>query len=287
MDRENYKMVKGITVREWCEKNNNNNILKNWDYEKNGKLTPDNVARHASIEINFVCHICGYRFKQRLSYLRGCYGCKHCRGNKYVDLGKNGDYTVYCHITPDGKRYIGFTGLALHKRFGGGQLYGTQKFTDAIKKYGWENIEHIVLESGLTKEEASEKEIYYINYYNTLDDNYGYNIASGGIHGRCPISFTEEVRAKISKSLTGRKVSAEARKNMSLSHIGLDNHKSKTICKIDRNGNILNEYKSAKEAALINGFDYKSICRCACGLRKTYKRYVWKYKVDMEENNGT
>lgn len=50
----------------------------------------------------------------------------------------------------------------------------------AINKYGWENIQHNILEIGLTEEEAKKREIYYIEKYQTNDLEYGYNRTTGG-----------------------------------------------------------------------------------------------------------
>lgn len=53
-------------------------------------------------------------------------------------------------------------------------------FWNAIKKYGWNNFEHYILESNLTLEEANEKERYYISYYNSSNNLYRYNLTLGG-----------------------------------------------------------------------------------------------------------
>ena len=89
---------------------------------------------------------------------------------------------VYCHLFPNNKRYIGQTKNTARFRFGrNGKNYKRQNLVyKAICKYGWENIEHLILESNLTPQEANEKERYYINYYNTTDRQFGYNIESGG-----------------------------------------------------------------------------------------------------------
>jgi len=51
---------------------------------------------------------------------------------------------------------------------------------NAIQKYGWENVEHILLEEGLTAEMAAEREKYYIALYKTNEKEYGYNLTYGG-----------------------------------------------------------------------------------------------------------
>ena len=90
---------------------------------------------------------------------------------------------VYCHINKiNGKRYIGITKNSLKRRcrYNGDGYKKSSRFYNAIKKYGWENFEHIILEKDLTRKEAGEREKYYIQLYNTMDDKYGYNITSGG-----------------------------------------------------------------------------------------------------------
>ena len=52
--------------------------------------------------------------------------------------------------------------------------------TSAINKYGWENIQHIELCFGLTKEEAEQKERKLILEHKTNLRKHGYNIELGG-----------------------------------------------------------------------------------------------------------
>ena len=74
-------------------------------------------------------------------------------------------------------------------------------FWSAIQKYGWDNFKHEILYTGLTKEQACLKEIELIKEYKTQDNEFGYNIFSGG---NCP-EIPDEVRTKMSKSMTGNK----------------------------------------------------------------------------------
>jgi len=50
-----------------------------------------------------------------------------------------------------------------------------------------------------TLEELDSKEIYYINYYNTIDDRYGYNMKTGGQN--CSVEYSDELREKLSESV--------------------------------------------------------------------------------------
>jgi len=91
------------------------------------------------------------------------------------------EYSVYKHVSPSGKIYIGITEAAVEKRwkYGRGYEYNTH-FYNAIKKYGWSNFEHEVLFTNLTAEEAAKKEIELIEYYHSDDRNKGYNVSPGG-----------------------------------------------------------------------------------------------------------
>lgn len=97
-------------------------------------------------------------------------------------------YCVYMHVIPKeisgyvyDKRYIGITCRNPKERWGrNGENYNRQYFYNAIKKYGWENIEHVILCSGLTLEEASKKEKELINKYESKLGFKGYNASDGG-----------------------------------------------------------------------------------------------------------
>lgn len=105
-------------------------------------------------------------------------------------------YFVYKHTAPNGKIYIGITSNAPEKRFQNGNGYaGNPYFSNAIKKYGWNNIRHEILFSGLEKSEAEEKERSIIRSLNSSNRDYGYNIDLGGT---CPGRCSNETRAKIS-----------------------------------------------------------------------------------------
>jgi hypothetical protein len=89
------------------------------------------------------------------------------------------DYTVYEHVFPNGKRYIGITSTACETRWRNGEGYKTQrKIHNAIQKYGWENIEHNVIVNGINNKQAKRLEKYLIQSLNTIKD--GYNTAIGG-----------------------------------------------------------------------------------------------------------
>lgn len=133
-------------------------------------------------------------------------------------IGASDLFYVYAHITPSNKIYIGITSRPnINDRWGkNGNNYNENiYFKRAIKKYGWDNIQHIILFENLSKEVACECEKYLIAKYNTTDRKYGYNIQIGGLSGTAGIVMSDEVRKKISDKNRGRKLTDEQRKHIS------------------------------------------------------------------------
>lgn len=104
-------------------------------------------------------------------------------------------YTIYCHIhVGSERRYVGLTKLTMMKRWNQ-HIYNSRKktgvgcahFWAAIRKYGPEAFEHLVLETCETLEEANAAEIRWIEHYNTRDPEFGFNLADGGQHRPHPI----------------------------------------------------------------------------------------------------
>lgn len=120
-------------------------------------------------------------------------------------------YTVYKHTTPSGKCYIGITGQIPEKRWLNGKGYQKQDyFYKAILKYGWDNIEHEILLTGLTKEEAEQKEVELIKSHKSNQREFGYNIERGGHIGK----MSDETIEKIRKANTGKHHSPETRERL-------------------------------------------------------------------------
>lgn len=90
-------------------------------------------------------------------------------------------YTIYEHISPSGKKYIGQTCQSLNRRWRNGNGYsGNTYFYRAIKKYGWDGFRHNVICRCKTLEEANRIESELIARYKTNNPEYGYNISGGG-----------------------------------------------------------------------------------------------------------
>lgn len=156
-------------------------------------------------------------------------------------------WCVYMHTNKiNNKVYVGITNQNPENRWGSNgcryNLKTQPAIAGAIKKYGWDNFEHIIFAEDLSEEDAKNMEIELIALYKSNcsrynNPSYGYNMTDGG-DGSAGREWTEESRNKLSKTRTGhptseetkikiskankgRKFSEEVRKKFSESHIGV------------------------------------------------------------------
>lgn len=125
------------------------------------------------------------------------------------------NYSVYVHIAPSEKLYIGIAKNPESRWKNNGANYKHNKyFSKAIKKYGWDNIQHIILITGVSREVACECEKSLIAKYQSNKSNFGYNLTGGG-DGSLGCHLSEKTKAKIGKAnsvaLKGRKVPEEVK----------------------------------------------------------------------------
>lgn len=94
-------------------------------------------------------------------------------------------WVLYLHKNKiNGKEYVGITSQIPEKRWGSnGTGYKGQRFYYAIKKYGWDNFDHIILKTDLTEKEAYDEEMEYISKNNLTKK--GYNVSIGGEVMKC------------------------------------------------------------------------------------------------------
>lgn len=119
-------------------------------------------------------------------------------------------YSIYVHTTPDGKKYVGSTKKQNpKKRWRHGSHYkNNDRFREAIKIFGWDNIQHHVIDTVEDKETAIKLEEYYTLLWRTNEPEFGYNIYVGNI-------IDEETKKKHSERMNGRKHTEESKKKTS------------------------------------------------------------------------
>lgn len=198
------------------------------------------------------------------------------------------------------KRYIGLTKQEPNRRWKHGEGYkGSTHFYNAIKKYGWDGFYHFILRMHLSKEEAETMEAQLIKEYNTQNEQFGYNLESGG---NAP-AHSPETLDKLSKLLKGKKRSEEYCKRMSEERKGKPGHpQSEETKKKISNANkcrvvsddikalykqlyskpvlcieLNQEYSSAKEAAEAFNLKRVTIQAAVAGRLQTAGGYHWKY----------
>lgn len=110
---------------------------------------------------------------------------------------------IYCiENLINNKKYIGQSKnindrWSKHKNELNKNIHSNDYLQKSWNKYGEENFKFYVLEV-CDESELDEKEIYYIELYNTLNRDLGYNLKSGGQNGS---KITEYVRQKQSDAL--------------------------------------------------------------------------------------
>ena len=109
------------------------------------------------------------------------------------------------------KYYIGVhSGTETDTYCGSGEL-----INKAYDKYGVENFTKTILETFDTQEEAYKAEETYCNQA-IVDDKMSYNLCLGGHNGSfISLNKSKEHRERMSKFMTGRKMSAESIKKLS------------------------------------------------------------------------
>lgn len=132
----------------------------------------------------------------------------------------------------------------------------------SYNKYGEKNFEYIVLCKCL-KDELNDKEVFFIEKYNSCDPLYGYNQTMGGNN----IIFTQETIEKMIKSHSDEFVK---------------------IYQYSLNKQLIHIYNSLSEASRAICGTPSGIRNCAnkfsydVGLSKTYKNYIWIYEHDKK-----
>lgn len=217
------------------------------------------------------------------------------------------NYKLYMHIFPNKKVYVGITKSTLARRWARGKGYSRQPLLfSAILKYGWDNIQHILIRDGMTKEQAIKAEQDTIKKFRSNDANFGYNLTEGG-EGTVGVkrgkeasermrnynltrNYDEAMRQKLREANLGKKASAETKAKMSQKRKGNGNSfygKSHT----EKTKSLLSKANSGFNSSLslhIGKYDYNKNLLCVYGSMRSaetdgYKRR--KFQNIISKNN--
>lgn len=143
-------------------------------------------------------------------------------------------------------------------------------FYHAIKKYGWDNFEHILLVDNIDLEIANILEEELIKKYKTNNPKYGYNLKSGGKNS----NHSDITKQKISKAHAGK-------------FKGTLNGRSKPICQYDiTTKKLIAKFESIREASLMYG-NSSGISGCCNGILNQAYGYVWCFDGNEPNFNFT
>ena len=178
----------------------------------------------------------------------------------------------------NGKSYIGMTSLNPKRRWQSGWGYqNNSKMWNDIQESDWNTAwEHNILGKFENEQEALNVEEMFIWLFDSTNE--GYNISSyGSAH-----SHTEESKKKMSDNhadfsgekhpMFGKHHSEESKKKIR------ENNPSKPVLQFSKDGELIAEYLSTREAERQTGCNHGSICACCKGKLKSTGGYIWKYK---------
>lgn len=175
--------------------------------------------------------------------------------------------------------------------------------SNALKKYGIESFSFEVIitikDTPFTQKYLDKFEEIYIRKYNSLNEEYGYNIREAGSRGK----LSEVSKKKLSLKAKGRVMPEEIKKKISLKNSGINNpfygkeHSIETKNKMSLNHVDVcgSKNPSAKKifcAETNEIFDYaslacekykldlSSVIKCCKNKRKTVGGYHWKYYLE-------
>lgn len=166
-------------------------------------------------------------------------------------------WTVYKHISPSGKVYVGISSNVKNRWAASGYYYclSDTAFSRAIRKYGWDNFQHIIINEGLNHQEACNMEIELIAYYKAK--GISYNITDGG-EGFCGKHSEEHNKHKRESRIA----------NSDIDYLVIDKSFNYIVC------------QTQPEAAQYLGVTQRNISHTLCQpIGYTCKKhYLWKHK---------
>jgi group I intron endonuclease len=198
---------------------------------------------------------------------------------------------IYKITSPSGKIYIGqSTSIERRKKsYAKARCTGQVKLYRSIVKYGFsEHTFEVVEECKI--EDLSARERYWQEFYNVLGER-GLNCSLTGTESALKV-YTKEHIDRHSRTLKifyntpeGIEVRAKgAAKTDYIAIVAKKDHKSiakslwKSVLQYEKDGTLLQEWQSVKEAGETLGIDRSCISLCLKGKYNSAGGFIWKYK---------
>lgn len=235
------------------------------------------------------------------------------------NLIKNEEWIVYVHIVPKiisdhnhDKYYVGITKRNPNVRWGlNGCGYKNIYFYNAIKKYGWDNIEHHIIASNLTHDEANTFEKILIQKLKSNNKEYGYNISDGGDGGN-----RKELKPVKQYDLSGNFIKRYPSAASAANVLGIDRTHITRVCKhggtthgfmfcyesdditkpfttkkqrvvvqTSLDGVFIAKYYSIHDASVKTEISSDCICKCVTKKNSRAGNFLWYYEDDYNERS--
>jgi hypothetical protein len=189
---------------------------------------------------------------------------------------------IYKITSPTGKVYVGQSlNIADRKSsYKGFHCTGQSAIYNSLKKYGW--LAHVFeviceLPEDVAQEVLNSYEIYYWEQYKecNIETLNAKEPGKGGKH-------LVETKQKISITKQGSKHSEKTKQKISSALKGrLPVTPKRAVQQYTKEGVFIREFNSQTAAALFLGVRSSSaICKCCQGKMKSYKDFIWKFKLN-------
>ena len=169
-----------------------------------------------------------------------------------------------------GRRYVGITNN-LERRYKEHLRHSTQLIDKKIKEYGIDNFDFEILFIG-TYDECKIKEQEYIEQYETMVYQNGYNVTKGG-DGVVGYKHSEETK----------KLYSEQRSGENHWKYGKNNVGGHEILQFDLDFNLIQTWPSMSEISRQLGYNSNNISNCCNNKLIKYKGFIWVRKSDYFE----
>lgn len=198
-------------------------------------------------------------------------------------------FTIYRHVSPIGRVYVGITSQDVETRWRHGDNYrNSTYFKRAIRKYGWKNFKHEILFTNVEEERAKRLEIELIRHYKGL--GISYNLINGG-DGTNGYHHTDEYKQFKSQQMKeffsterGKEICAKGgktnlgKKYNRKSGFTKGDYQVRIVCQYSLEGVLLNKFKSVSDASRKTGANNCQIGKCLRGKAITAKNFIWRYE---------
>lgn len=167
--------------------------------------------------------------------------------------------------------------------------HGNKHLQSAYNIYGEDKFTFEVIET-CNKKELLSREDYWIDYYNCLDREYGYNMKEA--EAKTGYRHTEEAKRKIGEASKGRTCTEERRRNISESLMGNKHplygkpapNRKPVIRVVIKTGKTYN-YDCIKNAVNLSGAS--GVAECCRDEQLTSKGSIWVFDTDNAKYDAT